>query len=493
MCLPPKVALEKAEHKKFNVQEFWDQHFGEEGHDSSDGESSDEEGPSDEPGADPYDETAGEDDEDSEDESSEDENPEHGSSDGESSDRGRPSHEPGTDPDEDAASQIHSDGEPPPLKLNYDALKHITDHFLPGSHGAYTDITTLDCGYFYEERLLHFENGWSCLGLFARDPKDRTLDHIESSLATMEYVRAHTTIPVPQVYFVNHDENHVVGSAFLLMERMPGTGETLCDVWDELSREQKIGLVGDVAGILGQLAELRFDSIGCLKQNGTVGPLLSIRNEARRLGDQPVTSMKEYICAYINEDDPNRSEDAREYYPAIKEELFAFLDMLGDNPTLRAPYRLIHGGFESYNLLVERKDDVVRISGIVDWDYSRTGPLYQLCEYPQFIRDHDYEGDEEDRKFNKVLRKHFVASLAKCFPRGSADREHVKQSFREKSYALNRLHDIFMYRAAGPDQEEPMVRDYLKGLRGESNGYLTRAYGGIWDWEPDSEPESDLE
>jgi hypothetical protein len=249
--------------------------------------------------------------------------------------------------------------------------------------------------------------------------------------------------------------------------------------------------VGEAADILGQLAELHFDRIGCLKHDGTVGPLLSIRNEARKLGDQPVTTMEEYICAYINEDDPNRSEDVKEYYPAIKEELFAFLERLGDTPTLRAPYRLIHGGFESYNLLVERKGDTVRISGIADWDFSRTGPLYQLCEYPQFIRDHD--GGEDDFEFNKVLRKHFVSSLAKHFPRGSADREHVKQSFREKGYALNALHNIFMYRTSLLEYEETLVSDYLKGLRGESNGYFTRAYGGVWDWEADSEPESDGE
>ena len=156
--------------------------------------------------------------------------------------------------------------------------------------------------------------------------------------------------------------------------------------------------------------------------------------------------------------------------------------MLGEKPTVSAPYRLIHGGFKSYNLLVERKDDTVRTSSLVDWDYSRTGPLYQLCEYPQIIRDHDGEGDEEDCRFNKVLRKYFVASLAKCFPRGSADREHVKQSFREKNYALDKLHDIFMYRTAAPQYQESMVRDYLKGLRGESMGYFTRAYGCTWDW-----------
>ena len=50
-----------------------------------------------------------------------------------------------------------------------------------------------------------------------------------------------------------------------------------------------------------------------------------------------------------------------------------------------------------------------------------------------------------------------------------------------------------MFRTFVPQYEEGIVRRYLEGLRGESNGYFTRAYGGIWDWEPDSEPESDLE
>jgi hypothetical protein len=50
-----------------------------------------------------------------------------------------------------------------------------------------------------------------------------------------------------------------------------------------------------------------------------------------------------------------------------------------------------------------------------------------------------------------------------------------------------------MYRTAMPAYEVETVRDYLKGLRGESNGYFTRAYGGVWDWQPDSEPESDGE
>lgn len=57
MCIPHKVALEKADHKKFSVQEFWGRNFGEARDDeSSDDERSDGERSSHEPGAEPDDE-----------------------------------------------------------------------------------------------------------------------------------------------------------------------------------------------------------------------------------------------------------------------------------------------------------------------------------------------------------------------------------------------------------------------------------------------------
>jgi hypothetical protein len=137
MCLPPRIAWEKAEHKKFSVQGFWDEHFGQDSDDessddeSSDGEHSDSGRPNDELVADSDDEMVGSDEEGSDDESSDDE-----SSDGKSE----------TDPDDDTASKKLCEEEPE-LELNYDALKHIAEHFLPGSHGACTDTTTRSACY----------------------------------------------------------------------------------------------------------------------------------------------------------------------------------------------------------------------------------------------------------------------------------------------------------------------------------------------------------
>ena len=389
----------------------------------------------------------------------------------------------------DHGSDDSWEGEPPPLELRYDALKHIADLFLPGSHGACVDITTLKRGTFHEARILLFEDGWSCIGRFTRNSEVELLQQAESALATMAYVRSHTSIPVPQVYFVNHNSNDVVGSAFVLMERMPG--ERLSDLWPDLTFEDKFNIIGQVADGLGQLAELKFDSVGCLRHDGRIGPLMSTTGEARILGDQPFTTTEEYMCAYINENDPNRSNAAKAFYSAIKDKLRAFLAGHGDNPTLNAPYRLIHGDFESQNILVERKEGNLRISGIIDWDWSHIGLLYHLCGYPDYIR--DYDGEEEDFEVNKLLRKHFVSALAKHFPCGSADREQVKQCFREKNYAMNMFHRVFMYCTWAPDLEQGLVESYLNGLRGESPEYERRAYGGVLGWEPDSELESEAE
>lgn len=48
---------------------------------------------------------------------------------------------------EDTSSNVDSEDswymETPPSDSNYDALKHVATHFLPGSHGACIDISTL--------------------------------------------------------------------------------------------------------------------------------------------------------------------------------------------------------------------------------------------------------------------------------------------------------------------------------------------------------------
>lgn len=136
--------------------------------------------------------------------------------------------------------------ETPPLNLNYDALNHVATHFLPGSHGACIDISTLQRATFHEIRVLHFEDGWTCIGPFTREAEP--LAKMESELATLEYVHKHTSIPVPEVYLVSHSDNDYVGAPFVLMEHMRGS--PLEDIWEDLSLEHKLDAIKQLAGII---------------------------------------------------------------------------------------------------------------------------------------------------------------------------------------------------------------------------------------------------
>jgi fructosamine-3-kinase len=380
-------------------------------------------------------------------------------------------------------------GETPPLDLNYEALKHIATMYL--SHGTCVDITTLRRGSYHEVRFLHFDDGWSCIARFTRDYE--MLCKIESELATMEFVRKHTTIPVPRVYFVNRNENHVVGAPFVLMERLEG--DRLCDVWTELTLEHKLAVIRQLANVHGQLAGLKFGAIGSLNSNGTLGPLISITQEWDAMSDGAFTSTLDCFFAFLRDDGVCRTSAARECYPAIRDELRSFLEKEASNPTLKAPYRLIHGDLASQNILVLKGDPTqsIKISGVIDWDYSHTGPLYYLCEYPHDILDwFDFPERHVD---NKVLRKHFVTSLIEHFPEGSVERKQVKQCFREKSYILNAFHNLFIRRSWPESVEESLVRGFLRHVRGESEKWMRLPYdGGSFDWEPDSDLEdSDFE
>jgi hypothetical protein len=70
---------------------------------------------------------------------------------------GQHSNESSDDASSDAASEDSWAFGSPPLVLNYDAIKHIGTHLIPGSHGCCTDISTLQRGQFHEVRIFAFQ------------------------------------------------------------------------------------------------------------------------------------------------------------------------------------------------------------------------------------------------------------------------------------------------------------------------------------------------
>lgn len=393
---------------------------------------------------------------------------------------------------EDAEEVANSDSEPEgdteaagesALDLNYDAIKHIASYYLPGGHGKCLSVQPLAEGTFHEVKALEFEDGWSCIGRFSLD-SGKQLSVTESEHATLSYVKKHTNIPVPEVYFVNSNPDHAVNAGFMLQERM--RGERLSDIWESMSEDHKLSAVEQVAGILLELGSLHFDVIGSLKDGGVVGMLQNPTISEKALPRGPYASLEDYMFSFLAEDS-NRPEEVMELYPSIKAELRPCLE--NDHGShLKAPFRLIHGDFDSQNMLFAYDDKTKppQLTAVIDWDNSFTGPAYYLYEYPIFIQDNDLE--PESYALNKKLRKHFVATLIKRCENDSPEREVIWESFRQKSFWLNAFRNTFTFHTWSPVRlEQTVVRQYLMGLQDGGEP----AYGGRDDYEPDSEFERD--
>src|SRR5271154_5446142 len=303
----------------------------------------------------------------------------------------------------------------------------------------------------------------------------------------MQYLRPRLSIPVPEIYSFDFIPQNNVGAQFILMERLPG--RHLYQLWDGLTLRHKKSVISDIASALTQLGKLKFDRIGCLGPYGEVGPLLCRMGEGaggeRTYTVGPFESTLDYLLSFVN-----AQSDSSEVFSEVEAVLESHMSAHSQSRALTAPFRLIHADFDAQNLLFTEPDldnnRPPRISGIIDWEYAYTGPAYFLYEYPIFIQDSDdNKGAYAD---NVILRRHFVRSLRRCFPKGSIDREDVKTSMK-KNYTLNWFGGVFIQMAGGfPLESLKMLgREYVSDAR-DGTG---KAYQGRMDYVSDQEVLSD--
>ena len=84
----------------------------------------------------------------------------------------------------------------------------------------------------------------------------------ESEVATIAYLRANTSIPVPQVFAWDSDRSNELHFEWILMAKIDGV--PLFDVWRKVPWEKKLELTGTIAGMIKQLRDRKFNCIGAL-------------------------------------------------------------------------------------------------------------------------------------------------------------------------------------------------------------------------------------
>jgi aminoglycoside phosphotransferase (APT) family kinase protein len=208
-----------------------------------------------------------------------------------------------------------------------------------------------------------------------------------SEVTTMNYVRQHTTVPVPEVYgFEASLNNNRFGYRYMLISKLPGRtmsghfSKTIPQQWQDQ-------IASEFAESFRQISYLRFDGIGRLFSS-FARPEDAILIPATRL-QKVVHSSLEYYWL-----DKRAREAARKSTidpaKAVEEEAAAFIlrqaiPFMVSNATLHGPFALCHQEMNHKNILLSGSDeDGYKITGIIDWDGVQVLPLECCVANPDF-------------------------------------------------------------------------------------------------------------
>ncbi|KAL0958433.1 hypothetical protein HGRIS_000575 [Hohenbuehelia grisea] len=296
-------------------------------------------------------------------------------------------------------------------------------------------LDVLDAGGYHQVYLARMDDENEVIARVSINNSDHLslARKMRSEVATMQWIRANTDIPVPAVLFACTNPVNPVGAAYMIMQKLPG--HALGKVWDEISQTQKDTIIAQLARFNVTLMKSgSFKQIGSMvPTNGgiSIGPLIPspISWFFRRdptLDNGPWNSEQEYLLACVSRelqwiathqdklaavwanDATNPGEDTTVAdYTTLLQRLQAEiprLEGLDDSYGQLGPFVIRHPDLSLGNILV-RDDDPTVITGIIDWEGSYTAPLWAMTPVPQFLHDYGdlFQGDPA-----------LVISAAKC-------------------------------------------------------------------------------
>lgn len=215
---------------------------------------------------------------------------------------------------------------------------------------------------------------------------------LESHVYTLQYIKAHTIIPVPEILHYDTTANNEIGAPYIAMSYI--SGRTVSRLWFEDSgptplEERRQNILRQLAKSISQLNMYRFDKIGSLIPNDLgdghqIGPCFDFEeadDESLRItssGPHPdtISFLKQY-WAPTNEGSSFGIGAAK-----VLEEILPLM------PVHDSTYALALPDFDSQNIMADEQGN---ITGIIDWDNAQTVPDFMGClRYPSWItRDWD--------------------------------------------------------------------------------------------------------
>lgn len=312
------------------------------------------------------------------------------------------------------------------------------------------------------------------------DPHNKT----NSEVATINFVREATDIPVPQILAFDDSSDNELGYEWILMDMLPGT--TLRNKWRKLPKESKQCLVKQIAQYQVQLFGYKFSTLGNIFvtpetrlvakrllpstrstdiRESLQGPqiLLPALGQMVSLiffwGDHvtqnvpkgPFTNSKDWILSRLTliltdqerilktSEDDDEIEDAKDAKDLAERLLKLLPDIFPADGSPAEQSVIFHNDLSMQNILVDNDGN---ITGIVDWECVSALPLWRSCDFPGFIKGrYRDEKPERDQYSPDDAGEHAVETGEDYL-----DNEGVDSLYWEHllEYELTILRDIFL-------------------------------------------------
>ena len=281
-------------------------------------------------------------------------------------------------------------------------------------------------------------------------------DRLASEVATMQYVRANTSIPVPHIIHHNIEvDSGGVGSPYMIMTKVDGVA--LSSIWDDMEDSKREVVLRQVVDILLELASQRFDKLGSLFQQEShtdpknawyIGPTTYGPDYTKVLPaslSKTFTSIVDYWITYTNNElttiCDTRFGDAYKIHDYGHMWFFRSLIPALYDPSLDiAGFPLCPGDFHSQNIMIVDADTSPRISAVIDWEFSGTIGTSSFANYPLFIVDHPMWKVDHPLRARNIRDQATFNSLMR-----EAERKKDPTGDLPLSHAFERCEGVYMF------------------------------------------------
>ncbi|KAJ5952684.1 uncharacterized protein N7479_011097 [Penicillium vulpinum] len=239
-----------------------------------------------------------------------------------------------------------------------------------------------------------------------------------SEVAALNFVKTHTTIPVPKVLAWSADSTNPVGAEYIVMERVPGV--QIFKKWDEMGESNRISIIKRLTQWERELAEIPFPASGSLYHKSSLKDheLISLDPSVDPDGlfcvgpscdsAWPIQHSPSVHCGPwktigdLGESLINRSLFKSQHHlnpkptaslnGSLEEHLITLgmakeiMSVVANNPKLLAQSQptLWHTDLHMGNIFVA-EDDPANVTGFIDWQHTSISPLFLHVRWPVFL------------------------------------------------------------------------------------------------------------